>query len=111
MRCELSKPLTVLKKEDKDKLQKEIFSPKKIPLFSQIAKDWLENKRPNVRETTWEALESHIRNHFNELDGLKINRITTATLEKFITTRQDQGMNINTLTCYPESSFYLCGKG
>jgi integrase len=70
---------------------------KKTPLFSHVAKDWLEFKRPNLRETTWETIESHLRNHFNELDGLKINRISTTTMEKFITTRQTKGMNINTL--------------
>jgi len=81
-----------------DLVAKRLFLPnKKIPLFSEVAKDWLEYKRPNLRETTWEVCEGHIRNHFNELDGLKINRITTATIEKYITTRQIQGMNINTL--------------
>jgi integrase len=81
-----------------DQVAKGIFLPaKKTPLFSHVAKDWLEFKRPNLRETTWETIESHRRNHFNELDGLKINRISTVTIEKFITTRQNKGMNINTL--------------
>lgn len=81
-----------------DLVAKRLFLPnKKIPLFSEVAKDWLEYKRPNLRETTWEVCEGHTRNHFNELNGLKINRITTATIEKYITTRQIQGMNINTL--------------
>ncbi|MBN1227549.1 MAG: site-specific integrase [Deltaproteobacteria bacterium] len=81
-----------------DLVGKGLYLPiKKIPLFSQVAMDWLEYKRPNIRETTWEVCEGHIRNHFAELDILKINRITTATIEKYITTRQIQGMNINTL--------------
>ena len=70
---------------------------KKTPLFSQVAQEWLEYKRPNLRETSWETVESHVRNHFNDLEGVKINRISTANMEKFITTRQNQGMNINTL--------------
>jgi integrase len=81
-----------------DLVAKRLFLPnKKIPLFSEVAKDWLEYKRPNLRETTWEVCEGHTRNHFIELDALKINRITTATIEKYITARQIQGMNINTL--------------
>jgi site-specific recombinase XerD len=38
-----------------------------------------------------------VRNHFHDLDWLKINRISIATVEKFITSRQVQGMNIATL--------------
>ena len=41
---------------------------KKTPLFSEVAKDWLEFKKPNVRETYWEVCESHVRNHFNDLN-------------------------------------------
>jgi len=81
-----------------DLVAKRIYLPgKKIPLFSEVAKDWLEYKKPRVRETTWEVCEGHVRNHFHDLDGLKINRITTATVEKLITKRQKQEMNINTL--------------
>jgi integrase len=81
-----------------EQVAKRIFLPsKKIPLFSKVAKDWLEYKKPNLRITTWEVYEGHIKNHFSDLEGFKINRITTATIEKFITTRQKQEMNINTL--------------
>ena len=37
------------------------------------------------------------RNHFNELEYIKINRITTARIEKFIQIRQEQGMKLGTL--------------
>jgi len=81
-----------------DLVTRRIYLPsKKIPLFCEIARDWLAYKKPKLRETTWEVCGGHIRNHFHDLDGLKINRITTATIEKFITDRQNQGMNINTL--------------
>lgn len=62
-----------------------------------MAQDWLEYKRSRLRETTWEVYEGHVRNHFQELDSLKINRITIATVEKFITDRHAQGMNIGTI--------------
>lgn len=50
-----------------------------------------------MRETTWEVYEGHVRNHFKYLDGLKINRISITTVERFITDRQVEGMNIGTL--------------
>lgn len=70
---------------------------KKALLFSEVAQEWLEYKRTRVRETTWECYESHVRNHFHDLDGLRINQITTARVEKFITARQTQGMKLGTL--------------
>jgi len=81
-----------------EQVAKGIFLPtKKIPLFSKVAKDWLEHKKPNIRETTWEVYEGHVRNHFHDLNDLKIALIQTATVEKFIRTKQDQGMNLLTL--------------
>jgi hypothetical protein len=41
--------------------------------------------------------EGHVRNHFHDLNSFKINRITIATVEKFITEKQTQGVNIGTL--------------
>jgi integrase len=74
------------------------FTPtKKALLFSQVARDWLEYKKTRLRETTWECYEGHVRNHFHDLDNLKINQITTASVEKFIAVRQTQGMKIGTL--------------
>jgi integrase len=79
-------------------IKKESYTPeKKIPQFSKVALDWLEYKKPKLRANTWEVCEGHLRNHFKELDGLKINTMTTARLERFITKRQNEGMNINTL--------------
>jgi integrase len=62
-----------------------------------VAQEWIEHKRLKLRETTWEVYEGHVRNHFGDLDYLKITRITIATVERFITNRQAQGMNIGTL--------------
>jgi integrase len=81
-----------------DQVKNGVFRPdSKTLLFSEVAQDWLEHKKPNLRETTWEVYEGHVKNHFHDLDGLKINRISIATAEKFITSRQIQGMNIGTL--------------
>lgn len=70
---------------------------KEVPKFTEVAADWIEYKKTKIRETTWEVYEGHIRNHFDDLKGVLINRITIATVEKFITERQAQGMNISTL--------------
>jgi integrase len=85
-------------REIEDQLARGIYLPdKKIPLFSKVAEDWLEYKKPNLRGSTWSVYEGHTRNHFHDLDDLKINRITIAKIEKFITDRQEQGMHLNTL--------------
>ncbi|PQP33140.1 site-specific integrase [Desulfobacteraceae bacterium SEEP-SAG10] len=81
-----------------DQVARGIYLPdRKIPLFSKVAEDWLEYKKPNLRESTWSVYEGHTRNHFHDLDDLKINRISTIKIEKFIGDRQNQGMNISTI--------------
>lgn len=87
-----------LLREIEEQVAKRVFMPtKQIPTFLEVARDWLEYKRPRLRETTWEVYEGHIRNHFHDLDGLRINRIMTSTVEKFISERQNQCMNLSTL--------------
>lgn len=98
-------PKGATKAQSKDQLRaceemvsKGTFLPaKEVPKFAEAAREWVEHKRLNLRETTWEVYEGHIRNHFHDLNDLKINRTTIAKVEKFITDRQAQGMNIGTL--------------
>jgi len=81
-----------------DKLDRGIYLPdKKIPTFKEVAQDWLEYKKPNLRASTWAIYVGYTRNHYHDLDGIKINRIATAEIEKFIAERQKQGMHIDTL--------------
>jgi len=81
-----------------DQLERGIYLPdKKVPTFAKVAEDWLNYKKPNLRESTWSVYEGHTKNHFHELDQVKINRITTAGIEGFITDRQNKGMKILTL--------------
>ncbi|MGD0397581.1 MAG: tyrosine-type recombinase/integrase [Syntrophobacteraceae bacterium] len=72
------------------------LSERKVPLFKGVAKDWLGYKKPKLRITTWDCYEGHVRKHFAFFDDLKVNRITTAKVEKFITACQTEGMNIHT---------------
>lgn len=77
---------------------KGIYLPeKKTPTFQEVAADWIEYKRPKLRENTWDVYEGHVRNHFHEFDNQKINLITTAKVEKYITDRQTSGMHILTI--------------
>lgn len=70
---------------------------KKVLTFAGVAKLWLEYKKSNLRETTWEMYNYTANLHFNELDQLKIDRIGTGHIEKFIAARQKAGMNLSTL--------------
>jgi integrase len=80
---------------------------KEIPVFKAVAKEFIEAKQPNLRANTFEVYEGIVKNHFHysdeeahkgvSLDPMKITRITTATVEKYIRARQEEGWNIATL--------------
>ncbi len=45
-----------------------------VPAFSDLAEDWLEYKRPNIRKSTWEQYQGHVANHLNPYFGqAKVN--------------------------------------
>ena len=81
-----------------DQLARGIYLPdKKIPIFSKVAEDWLEYKKPNVRQSTLKMYKGHLKHHFQDVDNIKINRITMAKVEKFIADKQANDMNLTTL--------------
>ena len=85
-------------REVEDQLRRGVFIPdERIPPFKEVAQDWLEYKKPNVRASSLKMYEGHLKHHFSAIDPLKVNRITTVTVEKFILSKQDAGMNITTL--------------
>jgi len=98
-------PAGTTKKQAKEELKiieeqvlKGCYLPeKRVPFFKDVAKDWIEYKKPKLRETTWDCYSGHVRKHFSFFNDLKINQITTAKVEKFITARQTEGMNILTI--------------
>jgi integrase len=93
------------KKDAKDKLReiedqviKGVYIPTRdILRFKKVASDWLEYKKPNVRGSTWNMYRGHVENHFAQIDNLKVNRITIATVEKFIAERRGQNVSLATL--------------
>jgi len=85
-------------REIEDQLARGIYLPdKKIPIFSKVAKDWFEYKKLNVRASTLKMYRGHLKHHFQNVDNIKVNRITTAKVEKFITDKQTNDMNLTTL--------------
>lgn len=85
-------------REIEDQVARGIYIPdKKVPTFKTVAKDWLKHKKPNLRHSTWSVYEGHTKNHFSDIEHLKINRVTIQTVEKWISDRQEAGMNILTL--------------
>jgi integrase len=85
-------------REIEDQIAKGVYIPdRRIPTFKQAAKAWLELKKHNVRQSSWEMYEGHLKNHFQTINPIKLNRITTGTVEKFISEKQKDEMNITTL--------------
>jgi integrase len=85
-------------REIEEQISRWLYMPNKlIPTFKQAAKAWLELKKHNVRQSSWEMYEGHLKNHFQTINPIKLNRITTGTVEKFISEKQKDEMNITTL--------------
>ena len=85
-------------REIEDQIKSGVYMPKnKMPLFKGVANDWIEIKRPDIRPSTLEMYQGHIRNHFSDFADIPIDRISTAKIERFISKRRIAGMNINTL--------------
>ena len=82
-------------REIEDQLVRGNYIPtEKIPKFREVAADWIERKRFDLRASTWSCYEGHTRNHFQEFNHLRIDRITTAMIEKYILKRRSEGMPI-----------------
>ena len=86
-----------LREREKKVDNRTFIQDKKAPLFSKVAEDWLDYKKPKLRETTWLACQGHVNNHFEALNDLRVNRITPAIVEKLTTAKQENNINISTL--------------
>jgi integrase len=85
-------------REIEDQVGRGIYLPaKEIPTFGKVAKDWLGYKKLNVRDSTYNLWAGYVKNHYSEINDLRVNRIVPATVEKFIVSRQTDGMHIATL--------------
>ena len=85
-------------REIEEKIERRtFFHDKKIPNFADIAGQWLEYKKVNLRETTWEMYAYLLKCHFKDIEKTRIDMVTIATVEKFISLRQKENMNLTTL--------------
>jgi len=85
-------------REIEEQLAKGSYLPeKKIPIFKKVTKDWLKQKKLNVRANTWKMYEMLSRIHLASLNDLKVNRISIAKVEGIIFEKKQAGMNLNTL--------------
>jgi integrase len=85
-------------RELEDQIARGVWVPeKKIPTFKQVADDWLEYKKPNIRFNTWQRYDGYVRNHYQVFISVPVNRVTMAKVEKFIAAKQADNTNIVTL--------------
>jgi integrase len=85
-------------REIEDQLAKGLYiADEKIPIFSTVAEEWLKKKKPELRDSTWSVYEGHTKNHFSDFENIRIDRITIAMIEEWITERQNEKMPIATI--------------
>ncbi len=70
--------------------------PKHVSTLKTIAGDWLELKRANVRGSTLQMYEGHLK-HFADIEHIRVDRITAKTIEVWITKRRAAGVTLATL--------------
>lgn len=86
-------------REIENQVEKGAFcSAYKMPQFSNVARSWLEYKKPNLRESTYIQYQGHVDNHLNPFFGkAKISRIDFDSIEKYIFCSHKTGTNPATL--------------
>ena len=58
-----------------DQLKRGIYIPdRRIPTFKEVAEDWIEYKKPNIRASSLKMYKGHLKHHFSGIDLLKVNR-------------------------------------
>lgn len=80
------------------RINRQTFLPeKKVPLFGEVAVEWLEYKKTKVRISTWYMYGTHVKYHMSEFIHQKIDRINTGSVEKWITKRLKENMALGTI--------------
>ena len=69
---------------------------KKIPTFSEMADEWLEHKKINIREHTYSSYECHVRRNLKPFFGMtKITRVNYASIIKFMAHENSGGASVH----------------
>jgi integrase len=72
-----------------------------MPLFSEVADNWLASKEPNIRHTTYEQYNGHLENYLKPFfEKSKINQIGFDAIEQFKADHLKKGINPPTLSKY-----------
>lgn len=64
------------------------------PTFETVSGLWLNSKKLKVRQSTWATYEGHLKNHFEAIKPLRVDRITVSTVEKFIADKMAAGVSV-----------------
>ena len=86
-------------REIEDYVDRGTYLPREgIPTFEKVAGSWLEYKKPNIRPSTHEQYQGHVKNHLAPYFGnIKINRVNFNAIEKFNIHCRDKGVTPPTL--------------
>lgn len=69
---------------------------KKIPTFPEVADEWLEYKKLNIREHTFSSYECHVRRNLKPFFGkTKITRINYTAITKFMSHENARGASVH----------------
>jgi integrase len=85
-----------LLREIEDQVSNGVFLPvKEIPPFAEVAEDWLNYKKMNVRDHTFSAYRCHVTKNLKPFFGhLKINRLGFGDIGRFVAEEHDRGASI-----------------
>lgn len=77
-------------------------SPKDIPTFAEVARDWLEGKKAgNYRPSTLQSWRTHLDNHLLDkehgIGHLRLNKIDVRRVEEFAQERRKAGVSPQTI--------------
>jgi integrase len=67
------------------KVQQGAFTPpKELPLFVEVADNWLASKEPNIRHNTYEQYKGHLENHLKPyFHRAQIHQLNFESVERF----------------------------
>jgi integrase len=87
------------RREIEDSVEKKTFKrPTQIPLFKEVADQWLAMKAGATRHTTLRQYKGHIENHLKPYFGeVKCSEVSADLVERFVSERTKAGMTSNTL--------------
>jgi integrase len=85
-------------REIENKLDKGVFIPfNKIPSFSEIADNWLENKKQNIRHSTLKQYSGHLGAHLKPyFKDMPINKVGYEQVIGFLSHCHESGVTVST---------------